>query len=115
LSEAVQGFSSLPCTEYELKSLHTLYDVHHKYLINKEFTISNLYQNIKHKNFSIVHIASHGQFSAVIEFYRQLQNPALSKAEALQNAQKMMLTNKDYVHYQHPYYWAAFLLIGNWF
>ncbi|RKZ41382.1 MAG: hypothetical protein DRQ49_05320 [Gammaproteobacteria bacterium] len=50
-----------------------------------------------------------------MEFYRQLQNPALSKAEALQNAQKMMLTNKDYVHYQHPYYWAAFLLIGNWF
>jgi len=67
LSEAVQGFSSLPCTEYELKSLHTLYDVHHKYLINKEFTISNLYQNIKHNNFSIVHIASHGQFSANLE------------------------------------------------
>jgi len=51
----------------------------------------------------------------VIEFYRQLQTPKLSKAKALQNAQKMLLTDKNYVRYRHPYYWAAFLLIGHWF
>ena len=53
--------------------------------------------------------------AVVIEFYRQLQTPGLSKAKALQNAQKKMLTDKNYVRYRHPYYWAAFLLIGHWF
>jgi CHAT domain-containing protein len=53
--------------------------------------------------------------AVVIEFYKQLQTPGLSKAKALQNAQKMMLTHKNYVRYRHPYYWAAFLLIGHWF
>ena len=50
----------------------------------------------------------------IIEFYRQLQNPNLSKAKALQQAQIKLLTDDNYVHYQHPYYWSAFLLIGNW-
>jgi CHAT domain-containing protein len=53
--------------------------------------------------------------AVVIEFYRQLQTPGLSKAKALQNAQKKMLTDKNYVRYRHPYYWSAFLLIGHWF
>jgi CHAT domain-containing protein len=44
------------------------------------------------------------------EFYRQLlQQPQLTKAEALQRAQ--LTLRKDY---PHPYYWAAFLIIGNW-
>jgi len=44
-------------------------------------------------------------------FYRELQNPALSKARALQRAQLGLM--KD-VRYRHPNYWSAFLLIGNW-
>jgi len=52
--------------------------------------------------------------AVVIEFYRQLQNPNISKAEALQKAQKMILTDKLYERYRHPYFWSAFLLIGNW-
>jgi CHAT domain-containing protein len=47
----------------------------------------------------------------VSHFYRELQNPALSKAKALQQAQLSLL--KD-VRYRHPNYWSAFLLIGNW-
>ncbi|MCP4696042.1 MAG: CHAT domain-containing protein [Gammaproteobacteria bacterium] len=43
------------------------------------------------------------------EFYRQLQDPALSKAQALRAAQLQLLAD-----YEHPYFWAAFLLIGNW-
>lgn len=44
------------------------------------------------------------------EFYRQLlQQPQLTKAEALRRAQLTLM--KDY---PHPYYWAAFLIIGNW-
>jgi len=47
----------------------------------------------------------------VTEFYRQMQPGKLSKAKALQNAQKMLL--KQY-RYQHPVFWAPFLLVGNW-
>lgn len=47
----------------------------------------------------------------VAEFYRNLQNPALSKATALQQAQLSIL--KDPAR-QHPSYWAPFLLINNW-
>jgi CHAT domain-containing protein len=48
---------------------------------------------------------------AIIEFYRQLKTPGISKAKALQNAQKMLIAQK---RFQHPAYWAPFLLIGNW-
>lgn len=47
----------------------------------------------------------------VAEFYRNLRNPALSKAAALQQAQLAIL--KDPAR-QHPSYWAPFLLINNW-
>jgi CHAT domain-containing protein len=47
----------------------------------------------------------------VLEFYRQLQNPSVSKAEALQAAQLKLM---DSPNYRHPFYWSPFLLIGNW-
>jgi len=198
LSEAVQGFSSLPCAEYEkdtLQKLYHLYDDNHIPLFNESFTYPNMQKNIHETRYSIVHIASHGQFKSnledtfllsyddklsldkleklirrttlqqkqvelltlsacetavgndraalglagvalkagaksalatlwkvddaatpavVIEFYQQLANQRLSKAQALQKAQKMMLNNRKYRQFQHPYYWSAFLLIGNW-
>ncbi|HIE00879.1 MAG TPA: CHAT domain-containing protein [Thiotrichaceae bacterium] len=197
LSKAVQGFSDLPCTEYELDILQTLYDEAPQPLLNETFTLLRLQTHFKQSDYSIVHIASHGQFSAdlentfvltyddklnrdkleglisltqleskqplelltlsacetavgderaalglagvalkagarsvlaslwrvddeatpavIIEFYRQLQTSVLTKAQALQNAQKRVLNDKAYQRYRHPYYWAAFLLIGNWF
>lgn len=48
---------------------------------------------------------------AVREFYRQIKRPGVSKAQALQNSQKMMIAQ---LRYRHPAYWAPFLLIGNW-
>jgi len=195
LSDAVQGFSSLPCAEYELDTLQGLFHLPSQPLLNSAFTISQVHTEMNENAYSIVHIASHGQFSAnlkntfvltyndklsmdkledlmnltilkndpvdlltlsacetavgddraalglagvalkagvqsalaslwkvddeatpavVIEFYRQLQNPNISKAEALQKAQKMILTDKLYERYRHPYFWSAFLLIGNW-
>ena len=47
----------------------------------------------------------------VSTFYRELQDPGVSKAKALQQAQLGLL--KD-ARYRHPSYWSAFLLIGNW-
>lgn len=35
----------------------------------------------------------------------------MSKAQALQEAQKAMMASG---HWQHPYYWAGFVLMGNW-
>lgn len=47
----------------------------------------------------------------VSEFYRQLENPAVSKAKALQQAQLKLIQDP---RYRHPGYWSPFLLIGNW-
>lgn len=47
----------------------------------------------------------------VTEFYRQLQDPLVSKAAALQRAQLKILQDSER---QHPSFWAPFLLINNW-
>lgn len=44
-------------------------------------------------------------------FYANLQEPGSSKAEALRKAQVSMLQDPKY---QHPFFWSAFVLIGNW-
>ena len=47
-------------------------------------------------------------------FYQNLnQNQEISKAEALRDAQLTLLQDPD-SQYSHPYYWAPFVLIGNW-
>jgi CHAT domain-containing protein len=45
------------------------------------------------------------------EFYRQLTTAQLSKSEALRQAQLKLLQNPLY---KHPYFWASFVLVGNW-
>lgn len=45
------------------------------------------------------------------EFYRGLSDPELSKAEALRRAQVALLNEPKH---DHPFFWAPFLLIGNW-
>jgi CHAT domain-containing protein len=47
----------------------------------------------------------------VSEFYHQLKDPSLSKAKALQRAQRKLLHDR---RYRHPGYWSPFLLLGNW-
>jgi CHAT domain-containing protein len=51
--------------------------------------------------------------------YRQLLNPSISKAEAIRLAQVGLLTDgpkssDGLPRYRHPYYWAPFILMGNW-
>ncbi len=51
---------------------------------------------------------STAQFMA--EFYKQLSSGA-RKAEALRSAQLALLKDSQY---HHPFYWAPFVLVGNW-
>ncbi|MEO0397206.1 MAG: CHAT domain-containing protein [Cyanobacteria bacterium P01_A01_bin.137] len=49
------------------------------------------------------------------QFYRELTDTELTKAEALQHAQKFLLeTAGGSIDFSHPYYWAPYTLIGNW-
>ncbi|MEQ9484445.1 CHAT domain-containing protein [Coleofasciculus sp. F4-SAH-05] len=47
----------------------------------------------------------------IAEFYRQLRQPDITRAEALRQAQLKMISN---VNYNHPGIWSPFILIGNW-
>jgi CHAT domain-containing protein/Tfp pilus assembly protein PilF len=47
----------------------------------------------------------------VSEFYRQLRDPSVSKAMAIQRAQIKLLNDRIY---DHPAYWSPFLLLNNW-
>jgi len=190
LTDSVQGFAPLPAVSAELEALMSLYDG--TTLKNSEFNVANVKSALSGQAYSIVHVASHGEFSKqanqsfllthdsrldmntlgelmgitnyrlqpvelltlsacqtaagddraalglagvavksgarsalatlwfvndeassrlVTEFYRQLRDPAQSKAQSLQNAQLALLADHKY---RHPAYWSPFLIIGNW-
>jgi CHAT domain-containing protein len=44
-------------------------------------------------------------------FYRELKDSDITKAEAIRRAQQKVLQNEAF---SHPYYWSAFILLGNW-
>ena len=44
-------------------------------------------------------------------FYQALTTGTITKAEALRQAQQVVLKDPDL---QHPFYWAAYVLVGNW-
>lgn len=45
------------------------------------------------------------------QFYRYLSRSNVPKANAVRQAQSSLLQNQQY---NHPYYWAAFVLVGHW-
>ena len=55
----------------------------------------------------------HDQATAdlMVEFYQALTQPGTTKAAALRQAQLNILQQEEY---QHPFFWAAFVMIGNW-
>src|SRR5256712_2366701 len=189
LSKPVQGFAALNFVAGELHSIEPLYPS--ETLLNEGFTLAKLNRKLTDEQYSIVHIAWHGQFDRdvrktfvltydskltlndlealirpgqyrgrpvellvlsacqtaagddraalglagvavkagarsalatlwyindqassdlVAEFYRQLQDPAVSRAKALQRAQVKLLSNW---RYEHPGYWSPFLLLNN--
>ena len=190
LTHSVQGFSALPNVAKELQAVLEISGG--KVLQDKEYVVSNLEHEFSQRAFTVVHIASHGQFSSdpkqtflltydgkltmddlerliapsrfrdqplellvlsacetavgddraalglagvalkagarsavaslwlvsdessalmITDFYRRLQEPGLSKAKALQQAQVALIGDE---RFSHPAYWAPFLLIGNW-
>jgi CHAT domain-containing protein len=190
LTQAVQGFPSLPFVEEEINAIRTLYQGDQ--LLNAEFLTPRLEQELKDHPYGILHFATHGWFASdttqsylltyngkltineldrliglfryrkdplelltlsacqtgigddrsalglagvaikagarsalatlwfindeasaalVSEFYRQLRDPAQSKAQALQHAQQKLLADRVY---EHPAYWSPFLLLNNW-
>jgi CHAT domain-containing protein len=50
----------------------------------------------------------------MLRFYQQLNNPQISKAEALRNTQIAFLSEYPDTDYNRPYFWAPFILVGNW-
>ena len=57
------------------------------------------------------YISDQASGDLVVNFHRGVQSGKLSKAHALQEAQRVLAADPRYAH---PAYWAPFLLIGNW-
>ena len=57
------------------------------------------------------HVNDQASSSLVGEFYKQLTSPSVSRAMALKNAQLKLMSDRSY---EHPAFWAPFLLINNW-
>ncbi|MUG97804.1 CHAT domain-containing protein [Scytonema sp. UIC 10036] len=49
-----------------------------------------------------------------IQFYKVLKNEKLTKAQALRQAQLYLIEKHPNTNYRLPYYWAPFVLVGNW-
>ena len=190
LITSVQGFPSLPYVRDEVDSIRTLFQADQ--LINEEFRMGLLEQELRESRYGVLHIATHGKFSTdandsflltfdgkltmdkldqliglfrfrqdplelltlsacqtavgddraalglagvaikagarsalatlwfindeasaelIAEFYRQLRDPSVSKAVAIQRAQIKLLGDRVY---DHPAYWSPFLLLNNW-
>jgi len=64
LSMQVQGYTELPAVENEIEAIGKIYHKNVNKLLNQEFTINNFTTSLKKNNYSILHIASHGQFDS---------------------------------------------------
>jgi CHAT domain-containing protein len=190
LTEGVQGFPPLPSVSDELSSINDKFEG--QLFKDREFTKANIKEALLQQSFSIIHIASHGQFDSdpqntflltydskltmdelnkflepsrfrdepvelltmsacqtaigderaalglagvavkagarsvlaslwfvedeatarlMENFYTNLSRFEGSKAQALQQAQLALLSNQ---RFEHPAFWAPFILIGNW-
>lgn len=65
LTDSVQGFPPLPDISNELKAIQGLYGG--TSLLNRNFLIANLEKELKNKQVTIMHIASHGWFEGDVK------------------------------------------------
>ena len=61
---------------------------------------------------SLWHISDRSTAILMGEFYRELTDNQVTKAEALRRAQITLL--KKYPNYTRPGFWAPYVLVGNW-
>ncbi|MCK5719128.1 MAG: tetratricopeptide repeat protein [Thiomargarita sp.] len=61
LSESINNYSVLPSVANEITMISNLYK-QHTVLLNESFTIKNFTESLENSYYSILHIASHGQF-----------------------------------------------------
>jgi len=62
LTDGVQGFPPLPFVSSELKDIQGMYA--NNLLLNRDFRSASFEKELQNKEFSIVHIASHGNFAS---------------------------------------------------
>jgi CHAT domain-containing protein len=60
---------------------------------------------------SLWSVSDEGTQLLMLDLYRNLANPNFSKAESLKLAQQSLIRNPKY---RSPFYWGAFVLVGNW-
>jgi CHAT domain-containing protein len=60
VTQAVQGFTPLPSVAGELEALQKMFKT--TTLVNEQFVVANLEKKLKEEQFTILHVASHGQF-----------------------------------------------------
>jgi len=65
LTDGVQGFPPLPYVAQELDAIQKLYGG--RVLRDRQFTVPNMEKDLEATPYSIVHIASHGQFSGDVD------------------------------------------------
>ena len=60
VTQPVQGFASLPSVAAELDALRILFNS--TTLVDRQFVVANLENQLKAEQFTILHVASHGEF-----------------------------------------------------
>ncbi len=65
LTKAVQGFPSLPYVENELQTVKNLYAS--DTMLDEAFRVASMERELRNEPFTILHIASHGQFSSDVK------------------------------------------------
>jgi len=60
---------------------------------------------------SLWQVSDSGTSLLMSALYNKLADRNVSRAEALRFAQLTLLKNAEF---NHPYYWSAFILLGNW-
>jgi CHAT domain-containing protein len=60
---------------------------------------------------SLWSVSDQATVTLMTNFYRELAKDNITKAEALRQAQISTLKNDAF---SHPFFWSAFILVGNW-
>lgn len=77
-------------------------------------TRSLLYAGASSVVVSLWSVAAQSTIQLMEEFYKQQKFSKKSKAVALQQAMIKIMDDKNHPEWKHPYFWAPFMLVGDW-